>query len=445
MALRLATAVRPGAARSPVALAARARRGLSSAVASGGIDPTARAALGEHFEKTMQFHLAVDFDETHGGYYQQITREGTVLDHVNRNLNNTTRGVYTYALAAKTFADSNPDLAAKCVEGSRHGVRFLQDKHRLADGSYAGDLKCEGGATEVVDATKLCYGHGFVLLALSGAHMVGAAERSDIEGIWELLESRFYRPEDELYVDEIGADGWDQVAPYRGQNANMHMTEAMLCAFEATGDEKYLARARSLAHRICVGLASQAKGGLVWEHFSEDWTIDYEFNLDDKQHLIRPWGFLPGHSAEWAKLLCILHRLQPDGAKEDWIIPAAENLFDHAVRCWDTEGGGGILYTFGPDGEVCDDNKYMWPHPEAFAAALLLHKATGSAQYMDFYRTCWQYSWEHLADAEYGGWYGVLDRANEKVSNPDYGAGDVKAWFSDYHSMGGVYECMRSL
>jgi mannose/cellobiose epimerase-like protein (N-acyl-D-glucosamine 2-epimerase family) len=296
-------------------------RCYSAAAGAAGIDCEHVAALGEHFEKTMEFHLAVDFDATHGGYFQQITREGAVLDHVNRNLNNTTRGVYTYALAAKTFADSNPDLAQRCVEGSRHGVSFLQEKHRLADGSYAGDLRCEDGKTEVVDATKLCYGHGFVLLALSGAHMVGAAERSDVEGIWELLESRFYRPEDKLYVDEIDADGWDGVSPYRGQNANMHMTEAMLCAFEATRDEKYLARARSLSHRICVGLASQAEGSLVWEHFGEDWTIDYEYNLDDKQHLIRPWGFLPGHSAEWAKLLCILHRLQPDTEKEDWIIP----------------------------------------------------------------------------------------------------------------------------
>ena len=48
-----------------------------------------------------------------------------------------------------------------------------------------------------------------------------------------------------------------QVAGYRGQNANMHMTEAMLCAFESTDDHKYLDRARSLSHRICVGLASQ--------------------------------------------------------------------------------------------------------------------------------------------------------------------------------------------
>jgi mannose/cellobiose epimerase-like protein (N-acyl-D-glucosamine 2-epimerase family) len=85
---------------------------------------------------------------------------------------------------SKTFAESDPDLAAKCVQGSRHGVRFLQDQHRLADGSYAADLRCENGHTEIVDATKLCYGHGFVLLALAGAHMVGAAERSDVEGIW---------------------------------------------------------------------------------------------------------------------------------------------------------------------------------------------------------------------------------------------------------------------
>lgn len=64
---------------------------------------------------------------------------------------------------------------------------------------------------------------------------------------------------------------------------------------------------------------------------------------------------------------------------------------------------------------------------------------------MDFYRKCWAYSWEHLADTEYGGWYGVLDRKNQQVAHPDYGAGDVKAWFSDYHSMGGIYECMRTL
>ena len=38
---------------------------------------------------------------------------------------------------------------------------------------------------------------------------------------------------------------------------------------------------------------------------------------------------------------------------------------------------------------------------------------------MEFYHKCWAYSWEHLADTELGGWYGVLDRHNQQVSNPD--------------------------
>ena len=218
----------------------------------------------------------------------------------------------------------------------------------------------------------------------------------------------------------------------------MHMTEAMLMAYEATNDTKYLDRAASLAERICVDLAAQSSSSssgeenpshmLVWEHFTEDWSIDYEYNLHDKQHLIRPWGYLPGHSAEWAKLLCILHRLSVDPAP--WILPAAKHLFAHAERSWDASGGGGILYTFDPHGLVCDDNKYMWPHPEAFAAALLLHRATGEESYMDFYIKCWEYCRKHLADVELGGWYGVLDRQNQKVSNPDYGAGTTKAWFA---------------
>ena len=344
--------------RRPALVALRRNRRshqLSTSAAVGDeLDFQNPELLTDHFRKTMQFHLKCDFDTTHGGYFQQISREGVVCDATSRHLYNTTRGAYTYALAAKTFGDSadldDQELAQDCVQGSKHGVRFLQDVHQQPDGSYAANMICENGATSIDDATKLCYGHAFVLLALSGAHMVGAATREDVEGIWELLERRFYRAEDELYVDEIAAACWDDVSPYRGQNANMHMTEAMLCAYEATADPKYLDRATSLSRRICLGLAEQSGGAAngIWEHFSEDWTIDYDYNLDDKQHLIRPWGFLPGHSAEWAKLLCILYRLHGGGAGQDhpdriitpshraWIIPTAEALFAHAVRCWDT-------------------------------------------------------------------------------------------------------------
>ena len=106
-----AAARRWGCARLAAARPARTVPLAARCLSSSTINPESTAALSEHWKKTMDFHLAVDFDTTHGGYYQQINREGEVLDQVNRNLNNTTRGVYTYALAACGALPSPPHRA----------------------------------------------------------------------------------------------------------------------------------------------------------------------------------------------------------------------------------------------------------------------------------------------------------------------------------------------
>ena len=51
----------------------------------------------------------------------------------------------------------------------------------------------------------------------------------------------------------------------------------------------------------------------------------------------------------------------------------------------------------------------------------------------------------NLVDARHGGWYGVLDRDSRRRDDEDYGCGDAKSWLCDYHSMGAVFECLRSL
>ncbi|MCG4627865.1 AGE family epimerase/isomerase, partial [Anaerostipes hadrus] len=63
---------------------------------------------------------------------------------------------------------------------------------------------------------------------------------------FEVLERHFWRENEGLYVDEISAD-WSEVSPYRGQNANMHLCEAMMTAYEATGNKRYLERAERIA------------------------------------------------------------------------------------------------------------------------------------------------------------------------------------------------------
>ena len=78
------------------------------------------------------------------------------------------------------------------------------------------------------------------MLAYAKALEAGIEEaRAHLDETWQLMERHFWSEGDGLYRDEISAD-WTIVSPYRGQNANMHSCEAMLAAYEATGDAKYL-------------------------------------------------------------------------------------------------------------------------------------------------------------------------------------------------------------
>src|SRR6185369_4665145 len=144
------------------------------------------------------------------------------------------------------------------------------------------------------------------------------------------MEARFWSAAEGLYADQASAD-WSELSPYRGQNANMHACEGMLAAFDATGEERYLRRAETLAQNITVRQAGLA-GGLIWEHYRADWSIDWDYNRGDKSNIFRPWGYQPGHLTEWAKLLLILERHAASLAGGgDWLLPRAVQLFEAAL------------------------------------------------------------------------------------------------------------------
>jgi mannose/cellobiose epimerase-like protein (N-acyl-D-glucosamine 2-epimerase family) len=318
----------------------------------------------------------------------------------------------------------------------QHGLLFLRARHRNpATGGYAWVLD----GNDVADGTNHCYGLAFVLLAYAHALMAGVEEaRPWIGETFDLMERRFWQPEHSLYADEASAD-WSALSPYRGQNANMHACEAMLAAFDATGDVRYLQRADTVARNITVRQAALAEN-LVWEHYRADWSADWDYNRHDKTNIFRPWGYQPGHLAEWAKLLLILERHAHRLGSSDWLAPRAIALFDAALgRAWDDEHGG-IVYGFAPDGSVCDGDKYFWVQAESLAAAALLAARTGEDRYWKWYDRIWDYSWTHFVDHRHGAWYRILTRDNRKISDEKSPAGKT-----DYHTMGACYEVLNVL
>jgi mannose/cellobiose epimerase-like protein (N-acyl-D-glucosamine 2-epimerase family) len=392
------------------------------------------AFLRAHIADTMAFYHPRAIDPR-GGFFHYFRDDGSVYDASHRHLVSSTRFVFNYAMAAREFGE-DAALQREYLDAARHGLRYLRHVHRdPVSGGYAWTVR--DGVPE--DRTNHAYGVAFVLLAYATALKAGIDDVVPwLDETWQLLETRFWEADAGLYRDEADRD-W-HFSGYRGQNANMHMCEAMLAAFEATGDARYLHRARTLAEHMTVRQAALA-GGLVWEHYHRDWTIDWDYHKDDPKHLFRPWGFQPGHQTEWAKLLLILDgHLRARGEPVDGLLPRAQALFDTAVaRAWDPEFGG-LCYGFAPDGRVCDDDKYFWVQAESLAAAARLAVQSGDPRYWDWYDRLWAYAWEHFVDHDFGAWYRILDRENRKYSDEKSPAGKT-----DYHTMGACHDVLALL
>ena len=382
-----------------------------------------RAFLLDHIRHTMAFYDPRVVDPA-GGFFQSFMRNGAIFDHSSRMLVASARYVFNYAMACRQFG--TPAYRERVL----HGLDYLRNVHRNpATGGYA--WKIVDGRP--ADTTNHCYGLAFVLLAYACATKIGIARaRGWIDETFDLMEKHFWLPEHGLYANEADAD-W-KLGDYRGQNDNMHACEAMIAAFEATGERKFLNRAALLAENIAVRQAALT-GGQVWEHYKADWTPDYEYAKDSNNaNTMRPWGVQTGHQTEWAKLLLILDRHLP----ADWHLRRARELFDLAIeRGWDKEYGG-LIYGYDLDGKPSDTDKYFWVQAESLAAAALLGARTGEAEYWATYDRIWEYAWAHFVDHEYGAWYRILSRDNKR---PD----DRKTYGSkaDYHTMGACYEVLN--
>ena len=385
----------------------------------------------DHVRHTLAFYDGRCLDPS-GGFFHFFKDDGTVYDRRTRHLVSSTRFVFNHAMAYRRFG--RPEH----LEATRHGLRFLQQAHAQPQGGYAWQIDWHEGRATLQDGTNHCYGLAFVLLAHAHALMAGVDEAAaGLEATRLLMEEHFWEEAHGLYADEATPD-W-QLSPYRGQNANMHACEAMLAAFEATHDGIYLERALTLAESVTGRLAALGNG-LVWEHYHADWSVDWDYNRDDKSNLFRPWGFQTGHLTEWAKLLLQLEAHLPVERQPAWIVPRARHFFDVAVlRGWDRTHGG-LAYGFAPDGSVCDGDKYFWVQAESFAAAALLALRTHEGIYWSWYDQIWDYAWEHMVDHQHGGWYRIRTPDNRAYSDEKSPAGKT-----DYHTLGACHDVLRAL
>lgn len=375
-----------------------------------------------------------------GGFRLLHPRTGEPYTDHRRHLVATCRSIANFSVGALV------DGPNWCLDAAEHGIDFLRTAHR-ADDRDGYQLVVDADGTPL-DETRSAYGHAFVLLAYARATAAGIeGANADLEATHELIENRF-RDEAGLLRSDCDPD-WNELEAYRGQNANMHACEAYLAAYEATEQRRYLDRARRIAGTITGELASET-GGLLWEHYTADWTHDFGYNENEPRHQFRPPGYQPGHHVEWAKFLALIDRYA-DGSEaadhapaEGWYARATD-LFDAAIEHGWTENG--FVYTHDRDGTPIVADQYGWALAEGLGASAALAERAAAHDEPDVADRFRQWVRRFVVRTDLyrgpaGTWYEKRRSADE---GGDLIAPEPPGVEPDYHPASAYYECWRSL
>jgi sulfoquinovose isomerase len=292
-----------------------------------------------------------------------------------------------------------------------HGLDSLRGVFH--DDEFGGWYSAVAGG-EVADDSKQAYAHAFVVIAAASATAAGRpGARELLDEALTVLDEKFFDEQAGMSVDTFDRSFTD-CEEYRGINANMHTTEALLAAADVTGDRRWLDRAVGIMTRAIDEFARGNDWALP-EHFDTDWNPLLDYNKDQPAHPFRPYGATVGHWIEWGRL--VLHGraalLARDGEAPEWMLEAATALVEKAAQSFGTDGEPGFVYTVDWDGTPVVHERMHWVAAEAVGAAAVLHQVTGDRIWADRYEQWWEYIAEYLIDAEGGSWFHELDRHNK--------------------------------
>lgn len=227
-------------------------------------------------------------------------------------------------------------------------LAFTQQNAKHPSGK--GYIHMFDSAYQVIDRKQDLYDHAFFVLANAWAYRAFGDQvyLDEVEALIAHLDDKF------LSVYGGWTEG-DYEYACRRQNPHMHLFEAILALYDATGDAKWLARAAEI-FGLFQAHFFDAQKGVLFEFFQEDWTR----LPDTKGETVEP-----GHMMEWVWLL-------------DWygkrvgrdVSAYTKALYANALARGMAPSG--LLYdAIYSDGRIMDHNKRCWGITELIKASLV--------------------------------------------------------------------------
>ncbi|MBA92836.1 MAG: mannose-1-phosphate guanylyltransferase [Phyllobacteriaceae bacterium] len=333
------------------------------------------------FEETLPLWSTAGVDRVHGGFHETLGFDGQPGIKPKR-MRTMARQVYAFAVAkAHGWTGPADDLIA-------HGIGFMADRGRTERGGWVRAFNPDGS---VLDAVEDTYDHAFVLLALAHAHRAGHPDaltlgRETFDFLDEHLEDANLRG----FLES--SDGEN----LRRSNPHMHLLEAFLAWFHATGERTYLRRAARIVDLFRHSLFDP-----------ETWTLGEYFDGDWRPEKgMRGEWTEPGHHFEWASLLTDF----ADATGQTDLVPYARKLYASAVANGLNRSTGLAYNAVSRSGVPLERLSRSWPQTEAIKAAIALDAEGGGPDMKPEIesRVARLFRW-HVDPAPRGLWIDLID------------------------------------
>jgi mannose-6-phosphate isomerase len=358
-------------------------------------------------EHTLPLWSGEGWDSLNGGFVEKLDFEGRADRAASRRVRVQARQIYCFAKAAQMgWYPEGREIATK-------GIDYLLAKAKSPDGrpGFVHLLDPYGSA---INFARDTYDHAFVLLALSTAYQLNndAQIRGEIESLRAFLDTELRSPHGG-FIEGIPA-----TLPRR-QNPQMHLLEAMIATFDATGDLVYQNRAGELFGLFIANLYDP-QGQVLGEYFEDDWSK------------IEPLCVEPGHQAEWVWLLRGFERITscPTGRYRAGLLASALRYRDDATGCLVDEGNA--------DGSIRKFTRRLWPQTEIAKAWIAQAEAGEQGAAEEARKALARLDRYYLRHPVRGGWYDQFDRDNRSLV-------DSIPASSFYHILCAVMEAERVL
>ncbi|MER8905954.1 mannose-1-phosphate guanylyltransferase/mannose-6-phosphate isomerase [Mesorhizobium sp. M0772] len=300
------------------------------------------------FEETLPLWSTSGVDERHGGFHEALGFDGNPLLKPKR-MRTTARQVYAFAVARARGWDGPADRLIS------HGIAFMAGKGRTERGGWVRTLNVDGS---VADPTEDAYDHSCVLLALAHAHMCGNPDALRLgQETFVFLDAHLEDSRMTGFLETSDGEG------ERRSNPHMHLLEAFLAWYEATGDRTYLRRAARIID-------------LFRSHFfdAESWTLGEYFDAGWKPTAGEKGTWTePGHHFEWASLLTDFVAHSGQGELSNF----ARKLYASAIANGLNRATGLAYGAVSRQGLPLDLVSRSWPQAEAIKAAIALDGSGG--------------------------------------------------------------------